>query len=208
MYLLSLIVCFEGGGWYSRRIFLPVHAVAMGGAAWWLLDQSPAATLAAPVAFFAAALWVWCMYLHGELARRKPSPEHLTSFYLMMSLGGAVGAAAVAVGAPYLLRGTYELPIALVLCGFATLMLEYRRAWWSDIAWTAVAVGFSFRRRRYGARPRRTPSRSRATSTAACASSRPRTGASWCTVPYRMASNSPLTRADGKPPPTTHPAAV
>ena len=141
MYLLSLIVCFEGGGWYSRRIFLPLHAAALGGAAWWLLDQSPASSLAAPVAFFAAALWVWCMYLHGELARRKPEPRHLTSFYLMMSLGGALGAAAAALGAPYLLRGSYELPLALVMCGFATLMLEYRNAWWSDIVWTAVAVG-------------------------------------------------------------------
>jgi hypothetical protein len=140
VYLLSLIVCFEGGGWYHRRLFLPLHAAAMAGAAWWLLDQSPAANLVAPVAFFAAALWVWCMYLHGELARRKPEPSHLTGFYLMMSLGGALGAAAVALGAPYLLRGTYELPFALVLCGFATLMLEYRKAWWSDIAWTAAAV--------------------------------------------------------------------
>ena len=140
MYLLSLIICFEGGGWYSRRIFLPLHALAVGSAAWWLLDQSPAANLAKPIAFFAAALWVWCMYLHGELARRKPEPRHLTSFYLMMSLGGALGAATVALGAPYLLRGTYELPFALVLCGLATLMLEYRKAWWSDIAWTAVAI--------------------------------------------------------------------
>ena len=141
MYLLSLIVCFEGGGWYRRTVFLPLHALAMGGAAYWLLDQSPAASLAAPVAFFGAALWVWCMYLHGELARRKPEPRHLTSFYMMMSLGGALGAAAAALGAPYLLRGAYELPMALALCGMATLMLEYRHAWWSDIAWAAVAVG-------------------------------------------------------------------
>jgi spermidine synthase len=140
MYLLSLIVCFEGGGWYRRGIFLPLHAIAVGGAAWWLLDQSPAATLAAPVAFFSAALWVWCMYLHGELARRKPEPGQLTSFYMMMSLGGAIGAAATALGAPYLLRGSYELPVALVMCGFVTLMLEYRSAWWSDIVWTSVAV--------------------------------------------------------------------
>ena len=141
MYLLSLIVCFEGGGWYRRPIFLPLHALALGGAAWWLLDQSPARTLAAPVAFFGAALWVWCMYLHGELAQRKPEPRHLTGFYLMMSLGGALGAAAAALGAPYLLRGSYELPVALAMCGMATLMLEYRRAWWSDAIWTAVAVG-------------------------------------------------------------------
>jgi len=29
--LLSLIVCFEGdGSWYQRKVFLPLHAVAIG----------------------------------------------------------------------------------------------------------------------------------------------------------------------------------
>ena len=141
VYRLSLAGCVEGSGWYRRPIFLPLHAAVAAGAAWWLLDQSPASSLAAPVAFFTAALWIWCMYLHGELARRKPEPRHLTSFYMMMSLGGAAGAAVAALGAPYLLRGSYEMSIALVLCAVATLMLEYRRAWWSDILWTALAVG-------------------------------------------------------------------
>ncbi len=140
VYLLSLIVCFEGSGWYRRSIFQPLHALMIGAAAWWLLDQSPASSLAMPVALFSAGLFVWCMFLHGELALRKPEPRHLTSFYFMMSLGGALGAAVTALGAPYLLQGNYELPIALVLCAAATLVLEYRRAWWSDILWTGLAV--------------------------------------------------------------------
>jgi spermidine synthase len=52
---------------------------------------------------------------HGELALLKPDPAHLTRFYLMMSLGGALGAVLVAVAAPLTLPGYFELGIALVL---------------------------------------------------------------------------------------------
>ena len=139
IYLLSLIVCFEGdGSWYRRKIFLPLHGAAIGLAAWRFLDNSPSLIL--PVVIFSAALGCWCMYLHGELARRKPAAQHLTGFYLMMSLGGALGAAVTAVGAPYFLQGNYELPLALALCALVTLMLEYRRHWATDIAWAALAV--------------------------------------------------------------------
>ena len=33
--------------------------------------------------------------LHGELARLRPAPRHLTRFYLMLSAGGALGGIAV-----------------------------------------------------------------------------------------------------------------
>jgi protein-L-isoaspartate O-methyltransferase len=62
------------------------------------------------------------MFCHGELARLKPDPSHLTRFYLMISLGGALGAILVAIVAPLVLAGYFELGIALVLLGalFAT----------------------------------------------------------------------------------------
>jgi len=30
------------------------------------------------------------MFCHGELVKRKPAPQYLTSFYLMLSIGGAL----------------------------------------------------------------------------------------------------------------------
>jgi hypothetical protein len=140
VYLLTFILCFERDGWYPRRVFHPLHAAAIGAASLALVKQSPATSLLLVIPFFAAVLFIFCMYFHGELARRKPAPEHLTHFYLMIALGGALGGMAISLAAPYLLRGCYELPVALGICAFLTLLIEYRKSWKMDIVWTAAAV--------------------------------------------------------------------
>jgi hypothetical protein len=43
------------------------------------------------------------MVFHGELANLKPSPRHLTSFYLHIAAGGAFGTVLVGLVAPHLL---------------------------------------------------------------------------------------------------------
>src|SRR3712207_7018176 len=36
-------------------------------------------------------LFAACMVCHGELARRRPDPRHLTGYYLAIAAGGAAG---------------------------------------------------------------------------------------------------------------------
>jgi len=43
-----------------------------------------------PVFCFALFLCWW--FCHGELALRRPPAPYITTFYLMISLGGALGA--------------------------------------------------------------------------------------------------------------------
>ena len=44
------------------------------------------------IPIFSVALFICCMFCHGELARSKPAPQHgLTFFYLKVALGGAAG---------------------------------------------------------------------------------------------------------------------
>ena len=56
-------------------------------------------------------------FCHGELAARRPAPRYLTSYYLLMSLGGALGGVFVSLVAPLLFRGFDELYVGLVACG-------------------------------------------------------------------------------------------
>ena len=53
--------------------------------------------------------------------RLQPGPRYLTTFYLMISLGGALGALLVGIAAPLLLNGYFELGITLVLLALLLL---------------------------------------------------------------------------------------
>jgi spermidine synthase len=60
------------------------------------------------------------------MAALKPPPQFLTLFYLMVSAGGALGGIFVAVLAPRLFRGFYELPVTLGLCAIVFLAALHR----------------------------------------------------------------------------------
>jgi len=63
------------------------------------------------LAFFTTAL-----VCHGELAKDRPAPRHLTDFYLCMSLGGFLGGMFNALIAPHFFWfGVVEYPLAMVL---------------------------------------------------------------------------------------------
>jgi SAM-dependent methyltransferase len=53
--------------------------------------------------------------LHNEMYRTRPAASELTSFYLMMSVGGVIGGFFCAIVAPLLFDWTWEHPILILL---------------------------------------------------------------------------------------------
>ncbi len=131
LYLLSFILAFDHPRWYLRMPLLALLGVLTPWMAW----EIGSLHLAVAVPLYFSGLFVACMVCHGELARIKPDPAHLTRFYLMMSVGGALGAVLVAIAAPLLLPGYFELGIALVLLA---LLLPLRLA--GALRWAGAAV--------------------------------------------------------------------
>ena len=125
LYLLTFILSFGSERWYVRPFFtalLPlvlINAVRLvyGGVSLGIVDQ---------VVGYSLALFVCCMCLHGELARLRPVPHHLTFFFLMVSVGGAVGGLFVAVLAPAVFVSSYEFHILLVMCYVLVAFLHGR----------------------------------------------------------------------------------
>ncbi|HVB57642.1 MAG TPA: fused MFS/spermidine synthase [Candidatus Acidoferrales bacterium] len=126
LYLLSFILCFDREAWYRRGFFLRALGVALGGMAYALDPSFAILPMKVLIPLFCAGLWVCCMFCHGELARMKPHPAYLTRFYLMISLGGALGAVFVALVAPRVFSGYYELQCALGLCAVLVLVTQWR----------------------------------------------------------------------------------
>jgi hypothetical protein len=132
LYLVTFIICFDNERWYFRPVFWPLMAAAIVGMCW-ILYRDAEATILQQIGILAAGLFACCMVCHGELVRLKPHPRHLTSFYLMVSAGGALGGVFVTLIAPRVFTAFLELHIAIWLCaGLAAL------AWWYGNRETSV----------------------------------------------------------------------
>ena len=150
LYLLTFILCFEGRAWYRRDFFLRLLGVALGAMAYSLAPSFAVLPLSVSIPLYCCCLFVCCMFCHGELARLKPHPTHLTSFYLMCSLGGAIGALFVALVAPQVFSGDYELRIAIGSCALLVLVVLHRdpsspfyRARWQPAWLLTVALALT-----------------------------------------------------------------
>ena len=142
IYLVTFILCFEGGGWYRRHIFLGPLLVVVCALAWSLHAERGIMEIKEALPLSLAGLFVMCMFFHGELAARKPAPRYLTRFYLMVSLGGALGGVSVGLVAVKLFNTYYEFGIGLV----ATLVIAayVTRLMHSLVPMLALAaIGFS-----------------------------------------------------------------
>ena len=80
-----------------------------------------------------AALFGICMLCHGELVRIRPHPRYLTSFYLSIAAGGAIGGAAVSLIAPYVFVTYFEWNLSLWLGFLLAAGLVLRGIWWLSI---------------------------------------------------------------------------
>ncbi len=62
-----------------------------------------------------AVFFLIALVCHGELARQRPGPRHLTAYFLWMSAGGVVGGLLVVLLAPLVFTRTLEYPLGLTV---------------------------------------------------------------------------------------------
>lgn len=125
IYLASLVVCFSNEHWAARRFWLPVmSALLLASAVLISLKESSWVLASLPLQFgiHFGTLMAACMVCHGELVRLKPivsdgselDDMQLTSFYLVMALGGAAGGFFTAVVAPLVFPFYLEYHVGLL----------------------------------------------------------------------------------------------
>ncbi|MBT2321033.1 fused MFS/spermidine synthase [Variovorax paradoxus] len=126
VYLLSFVLTFESDRWYRRSVFLPLAAAMLALCAFGLQHRI-GSDIKTALPIYVFGLFALCMCLHGEMARMRPAAAWLTRFYLMLSLGGAIGGVSVGLIAPHALPAYYELGLGLVLCALFAAVLWRRR---------------------------------------------------------------------------------
>jgi spermidine synthase len=125
LYLVTFIVCFDHARWYHRGVFTAL-VVAAAAAVCQLMQVGNDAPMKLQIVGYTAALFIACMVCHGELYRLKPPPQRLTSYFLLISLGGALGGFFVAIVAPAVFKDYRELQLGLWLLSYALGVLCFR----------------------------------------------------------------------------------
>jgi hypothetical protein len=118
LYLLTFILTFESSRWYRRAWFYGGLIVSAVASVWLMLGGGQVPIVQHLAANF-GMLFFGCMVCHGELVKLKPHPTYLTSFYLCLSSGGALGGLFVGLLAPRIFTGYFEWHLAI----FATCVL-------------------------------------------------------------------------------------
>lgn len=124
IYLFSFILAFSDARWYHRRLYSVLFLLSSGEMIW-SLTQAGSLDILWQIASYCVLLFLGCMICHGELYKLRPSASHLTSFYLMVSVGGAMGGVFVNLVAPFIFTGYWELYVAwlMIFAIFAPIFL-------------------------------------------------------------------------------------
>jgi hypothetical protein len=138
LYLLTFILTFDGTGWYRRSVYVGPFFVLVAGMCFLLVDKNYQFDLVIQTSVFCVGLFVVCMVCHGELVAAKPASSQLTRFYLLISVGGALGALMVSVIAPLLFPTYLETSVSLLLA--AILFIPIAAAAHSFLKWLAVLL--------------------------------------------------------------------
>jgi hypothetical protein len=155
VYLLTFIICFGDERWYRRRIFHTLYALAFSAALVVLSASAPHILI--QITIFCIALFAVCMVCHGELVRRKPASDFLSSFYLTIAVGGALGSIFVVLIAPHIFQQFWEFQLSLLTCGVLLLTIVFleKESWFYKhltlrMLLYAIIIGFMFQGYTYG----------------------------------------------------------
>jgi SAM-dependent methyltransferase len=129
LYLLSFVVAFGNERWRPRVVLAALAGLGMAAVAHYQWKGDYYAPIIRVVATYTGALFFISLFCHAELYARRPAPARLTTFYLCVATGGALGAIAVGVVAPTVLTGTYEVIIGLVLAAALAVCALWSMGW-------------------------------------------------------------------------------
>ncbi|OYX36447.1 MAG: spermidine synthase [Caulobacterales bacterium 32-69-10] len=117
LYLLTFVIAFQARPLINRERALLWQAPA--ACACVVLLPFPGGSWPLQLSVHLVAFFLTALVCHQALAARRPAPEKLTEFYLLMSVGGVIGGGFNAFLAPMLFNYVWEYPIALALAGLA-----------------------------------------------------------------------------------------
>ncbi|MDO8380951.1 spermidine synthase [Phenylobacterium sp.] len=113
LYLVTFIIAFSTKPVMSEQTTLILQAAAVAACASILPFR--VSNFFLQIFVHLSAFFLTALMCHQALVARRPTPAHLTGFYLWMSLGGVVGGGFNAFVAPVIFNNVWEYPLVLAL---------------------------------------------------------------------------------------------
>jgi len=114
LYLLTFVIVFQTRPIIPHRLVVDVQPIFILGLVVVFIVVPIASTIGL-IALHLIVFFVCALMCHGDLARRRPAPRHLTAFYMWISAGGMIGGISAGLIAPHLFNWVAEYPILIVL---------------------------------------------------------------------------------------------
>ncbi len=142
LYSLSFILVFARRPLVKHKWMLTLQPWIYALVALYFTERDP---LCFALPLHLLTLFIAAMVFHGELVRRRPVVEHLTEFYLWMSVGGLLGGVFCSLIAPIVFNSILEYPLVLALgCLLLPSWGRGRLRYGLDIALPAVFAALYF----------------------------------------------------------------
>lgn len=139
LYVGTFIIVFARTQIISLKTTTTIQAVLLVV----LLAQKIAFSLVSPyllIGIHMAVFFFSALTCHMELAKSRPNARHLTEFYLIMSIGGAIGGFFNAIIAPQYLVVPIEYGLALVLACFIRYSSEPEAAFTASLEKVTASI--------------------------------------------------------------------
>src|ERR1700674_3119671 len=114
LYLLTFVIVFQTRPLIPHRLVVNLQPIFILGLVVVLIIV-PIGWILGLLAVHLIVFFVCALMCHGELARRRPAPQHLTGFYMWISAGGVVGGILAGLIAPHVFDWVAEYPLLIVL---------------------------------------------------------------------------------------------
>jgi hypothetical protein len=114
LFLLTFVLVFRDQPLISMRVARVVQLITLPIA--FIVQFALPLTLAVPVMVIGAfSFFATAIICHRQLYESRPDAQHLTEFYMLMSLGGVLGGLFVSLMAPLVFSSVLEYPLLLII---------------------------------------------------------------------------------------------
>lgn len=144
VYLLTIILAFQGSRFLPRSILSRFLIVMLAGVGYALTKQDADWPMRISIGFFLLECFAAGLFCHTETYRLRPQrTSESTLFYLLFAAGGAAGSFLIGIAFPVLFRFTFDLVITCCVTAILAFAATWNSGWSQRLLWAVASIAMA-----------------------------------------------------------------